>query len=474
MGVYRSPLMGAAIWRHAWRASIVALCIGIASCRGLPRPLEVSARDYARAENDVAGLDARAEEALAAEGKALIEIERSKGFGQPVSPVLQSRAIDVYYATTRQRSGRKEVSQFYGVDRIRKPAPAEYGIVTVNIPAGHQKGVVERPWSVFTVELKENVQKHVMLVSVRPQSKETLLAQLDGALREQGTVFVYVHGYYNSFADAARKTAQMAADLNIGVPVMFSWASQDRFRGYFDDQESSRDAIDYLADFLDDIQARKSAKKIHLIAHSMGNEVLTQALKIIANRNAGKPPAHRFAETILAAPDVDTGVFVSAVDLVKTISARVTTYVSSSDLAMMASNYFRRSSFRAGDSKPEPVVIEGVDTVDISAVSNDWLGHDYATSNQSVLRDLWSVVQGMPADKRGLTAAFNNRKARYWIFGTGAQKGITGAPPPAGSRESAAPPRHDECHAAAGHSYAFIALSAATLSMVSGIDCSTK
>ena len=323
---------------------------------------------------------------------------------------------------------RKSVSSTGWIEYASRRPPST-GIVTVNIPVGHQKGIVERPWSVFTVELKENVEKHVMLVSVRPQSKETLLGQLDGALREQGTAFVYVHGYYNSFADAARKTAQLAADLNIGVPVMFSWASQDRFWGYFDDQESSRDAIDYLADFLDDIQARTSAKKIHLVAHSMGTEVLTQALKIIANRNAGDARARHFAETILAAPDVDTGVFISAVELAKTICARVTTYVSSNDLAMMASNYFRKSSSRAGDSQPEPVVIEGVDTVDINAVSNDWLGHNYATSNQSVLRDLWSVVQGTQADKRGLTAAFNSRKARYWIFGTDIQNGTEGGAP---------------------------------------------
>jgi esterase/lipase superfamily enzyme len=429
MTVWRGSASVSSVRRYAWCASIVVLCIGLASCRSLPPRLERSVKDYARAEKDAASVDAQAEGALVAEAKTLSDVERSKGFGQPASPKAQGRAIDVYYATTRRRSGRREVSQFYGVDRIRKPAPAEYGIVTVNIPAGHQKGMVERPWSVFTVELKENVEKHVMLVSVRPQSKEALLGQLDGALREQGTAFVYVHGYYNSFADAARKTAQIATDLNIGVPIMFSWASQDRFWGYFDDQESSRDAIDYLADFLDDIQAQTSAKKIHLIAHSMGNEVLTQALKIIANRNAGKASAHRFAETILAAPDVDTGVFLSAVDLAKTISARVTTYVSSSDLAMMASNYFRKSSSRAGDSQPEPVVIEGVDTVDISAASNDWLGHNYATSNQSVLRDLWAVVQGTQADERGLTAAFNSRKARYWIFGTDIPKATEdGAP----------------------------------------------
>ena len=116
MAVCRWSVIASAVTRYAWHVSIVALCLGMASCRSLPRQLELSARDYARTEKDVAGLDAQAEEALVAEGKALIEVERSKGFGRPVSPVAQSRAIDVYYATTRRRSGRKEVSQFYGVD----------------------------------------------------------------------------------------------------------------------------------------------------------------------------------------------------------------------------------------------------------------------------------------------------------------------------------------------------------------------
>ena len=417
MTVFEFPsTVTAAIMRTGWRVTMLALSVGMASCRAtLPQPLELTARDYARAEEGVSALETQVDNALIAEGRTLEEIEQSKGFGKITRPVAQSRAIDVYYATTRRRSGRREVNQFYGVDRIRRPANADYGIVTVNIPPEHQKGNVERPWSVFTVELKENAEKHVMLVSVRPQTKESLLRQLGLAVQEQGTAFVYVHGYYNSFADAARKTAQIAMDLNMGVPIMFSWASQDRFWGYFDDQESSRDATDYLVEFLDDIQAITSAKKIHLVAHSMGNEVLTQALKIIANRGGGAP-AHRFGETVLAAPDVDTGVFVSAVELVKKISDRVTTYVSSKDLAMMASHYFRKSSQRAGDSDPEPVVIDGVDTVDISRVSNDWLGHDYATSNLSVLRDLRSVLQGTRADRRGLTTAVNSQKARYWVF----------------------------------------------------------
>jgi len=383
------------------------------SCATLPTKW---AQDYARTENDVASLEAEADKALLAENSRVAE--SSKGFGQRVSPVGQSRAIDVYYATTRRRSGRTEVNRFYGVDRIRKPAVAEYGIVTVHIPPVHRKASLERPWSVFTLELKESVEKHMMLLSVRPMTKELLLHELNMAVHEQGTLFVYVHGYYNSFSDAARKAAQIAVDLDIAVPVMFSWASRDTFWGYFDDQESSRDASDYLATFLEDLRERTTATKIHLVAHSMGSDVLAQALKTIASRHEGTL-VYRFSETVLAAPDVDAGVFSSAVDLAKLISDRVTTYVSSSDLAMRASHFFRKGSYRAGDSEPQPVVIDGVDTVDVSSVSDDWLGHDYVTANWSVLRDLASVFHGTQADKRGLTAAFTIEKARYWIFGPG-------------------------------------------------------
>src|SRR5262245_4342653 len=129
MAVCRWSVFASAVRRYAGHVSIVvALCLGVASCRSLPPKLELSAKDYARAEKDVDALDARAEEALVAERNASIVFEREKGLGRPVSPIAQSRAIDVYYATTRRRSGRKEVSQFFGVDRIRKPASAEYGI----------------------------------------------------------------------------------------------------------------------------------------------------------------------------------------------------------------------------------------------------------------------------------------------------------------------------------------------------------
>lgn len=336
------------------------------------------------------------------------------------SPAGAGKAVEVYYATTRQRSGQPGPNLFYGTKRISKSDPLELGMVTVNIPHDHAPGRIERPFSILTVEFKEVADKHVMLIGLKPGMKsDEYYPSLQNALRKKNEeAFVYIHGYWNSFADAARKTAQIANDLKIEmVPIMFSWASQNTFYGYLNDGEAARDAVDFLYDFLWDMNTQTNVKKIHLIAHSMGNEVLTQALKALSTRPLPNGRTYPFSELVLAAPDVDEGVFFSAVKAARKICVRTTAYVASNDLAMVASHLLRSTSYRVGDSRPEPFVFEGVETIDVSNANNDWLGHGYITSNRSVLQDLFSLLEGKQVSKRfGIDEAQTSKGGKYWKF----------------------------------------------------------
>ena len=339
----------------------------------------------------------------------------------PARPIASGKAVPMYYATTRQRSGQPGgPNSFYGTERIKKPNPVELGIVVVNIPPQHETGRSERPFSIFTVEFKEVAAKHVMLIGLNPGMKpDDYFASMRNDLQDHNQeAFVYIHGYWNSFADAARKTAQIAHDLKTEmVPIMFSWASQNTFYGYMDDGEAARDAVDYLYDFLWDLNTQTNVKKVHFIAHSMGNEVLIQALKALSTRSLPNGRIYPFHELVLAAPDVDEGIFFSAVKAAQKICVRITAYVASNDVAMIASHWLRSTSYRVGDSSPEPFVVAGVQTVDVSNANSDWLGHGYITSNRSVLQDLYSILEGKEVRKRfGILESKTSTGKIYWKF----------------------------------------------------------
>jgi hypothetical protein len=95
------------------------------------------------------------------------------------------------------------------------------------------------------------------------------------------------------------------------------------------------------------------------------------------------------------------------------LSGRITLYESSNDRAIRASKAIHGNP-RAG----EPLlVIPGVDTVDASAISTDFLAHSYFSDNWPLLSDIYSMLafDKAPAERFGL-AEMTDARGRYYAF----------------------------------------------------------
>ena len=163
-------------------------------------------------------------------------------------------------------------------------------------------------------------------------------ARLRAAVRadSQKAALVFVHGYNVSFSDAALRTAQIAADVGFPGPAIQLLLLRGELVGYVADQANARNSARYLARFLHDVATRTSATHIHVIAHSMGSEVVSRAAELL-DRD-GFDPAVRFDQIVLAAPDIDRRVF--ADDILPRLARHargVTVYASSADRALQAS-----------------------------------------------------------------------------------------------------------------------------------------
>lgn len=167
-------------------------------------------------------------------------------------------------------------------------------------------------------------------------------------------------------------------------------------------------------EFLKGIAQESGARRVHLIAHSMGNLVMTQALaQLVEDRDETGMP--EFDQILLTAPDIDAGLFQNRIaPLLLKSGRRLTLYASTNDWALVASNSFRLGEVRLGEDIPRAVGLAGIEAVDASSIDTSFLGHSYFGEKPDVIRDIAAVFRGEPRERRKLFRWGPSRE--YWAF----------------------------------------------------------
>jgi esterase/lipase superfamily enzyme len=329
----------------------------------------------------------------------VIDIERGKDYA----------TVQVYYATDRAFTGETErASDVYGIKR----GGLSRGIAHVSIPRLHRIGNVEAP-SVLRFEFREDPEKHIVLLRVLPQRQRDFYAKLreSVARSRKHEAFIFVHGFANTFADAAKRTAQIKYDLAYDGPaILFSWPSLGSAKplSYTADEAAAEWATSHFRDFLLELAQNSGAQSISVVAHSMGNRILARAFERLPE---SQQP--RFAQVVLTAPDIDVDVFKELAQAIRKPAGHVTLYVSKNDEALRISKSVHGGIPRAGDSSESVLVLEGIETVDVSKVDTSFSGHSYIAENRTVLSDVYCLIRGgAQAARRCRLVAHGG----YWEF----------------------------------------------------------
>jgi esterase/lipase superfamily enzyme len=226
--------------------------------------------------------------------------------------------------------------------------------------------------------------------------------------------FVFVHGFNVSFESAVYRTAQLAYDLSFdGAPILYSWPAKEGLASYPTDLNNSDWTVEHLRTFLEQVSAQSGAQTIHLIAHSMGNRALANALARLASNPVQNRP--HFNQLVLTAPDVDASVFRGLAAQFQPLVSRATLYASSKDEALAASRALQGYQ-RAGDTDPTVVIVPGMDTIDVSNVDSNLIGHFYYGENRSVISDLRYVLEGLLPSARATLEPRSSSDGAYWRF----------------------------------------------------------
>ena len=202
------------------------------------------------------------------------------------------------------------------------------------------------------------------LVAQRDAAAEAFRIKLVRQLKltPRKDVFIYIHGYHNTFDDAAFAMAELWHFLGrIGVPIIYTWpAGYPGIFGYTYDRESSEFTVYHLRQVLGFISSFPEVERIHLIAHSRGTDVAVAAMRelTIAARAAGIDPLKKYKihNLVLAAPDLDTQVMTQRIggDKLAMSVNRFTIYSSPADKAIgFASKLFESPRGRLGTLEME-------------------------------------------------------------------------------------------------------------------------
>lgn len=324
--------------------------------------------------------------------------------------------LPVYFATDRELTQSAGPQDRFGAARGNK---IQYGICQVSIPRDHRIGEIESP-SWWRLQFKPDPEKHIVILSADLKTNTDFFGSLSTQLKaSKDGMLVFVHGFNVTFDDAAKRTAQLAFDLNFSTPIFFSWPSNGKVQAYVADQENAEWAQDDLRQFLNDLLNRAPDKKVFLLAHSMGSRVLMRAIAGLIHENPER--AKRLTAIMLAAPDIDVGIFQRDIAPVVATIGRVPTtiYASSKDLALDLSEELHQYR-RLGESGDNLVIVKGIDTIDASAIDHDGvIGHSYFATERAMIDDLHEILfAGLPADNRsGLVKMTKDHGSSvYWAF----------------------------------------------------------
>jgi esterase/lipase superfamily enzyme len=310
-----------------------------------------------------------------------------------------SGAHSIFVATTRAAA--KRPSQVFDGDRSDTLSFAE---VDVTVPAAHEVGKLERP----RAGAKVNPAKHFAATNValfRSDSafRDALAADI---ARNGGRAMVFIHGYNTGFDKAVYRATQVAHDARYpGTPVLFTWASAGTVVDYVYDNNSATMARNQLLDTLR-LVASAGAKRIDIIAHSMGNWVTMEALRQAAaagDRNFGG----RLGDVVLASPDIDIDVFKSQLRDYGPPDRPFIVVTSAKDRALNISGFIAGRR-RAGDyADAKDMASYGVIVADLTDVeAGDGLNHTTFADNPVMVRMLGARLtdaDGLGENEKQLT-----------------------------------------------------------------------
>lgn len=255
------------------------------------------------------------------------------------------------------------------------------------------------------------------------QFMSTLHKAMSGGKKTDTLVFI--HGFNVSFMGALEAGALLGHSLRVKDPeedrerrvnvVVFSWPSDGAavpLMSYYSDREDARVSGPALAraflklrDFIKEMDRTDYCeRRIHLVAHSMGNYVLRNGLQALIAKDRDSL-VRLFDQIMMAAPDEDDDTFEheTKLRLLPRIGRQVTVYYNPTDRALLISDKTKANPDRLGSDGPRlvdllPKKVVPVDCRVVARGADKWVHHGYFLRSEAMQRDMEAVMSDTAPD----------------------------------------------------------------------------
>lgn len=161
-------------------------------------------------------------------------------------------------------------------------------------------------------------------------------------------------------------------------------------------------------------------QRIHLLAHSMGNYVLQNALGRLWEFSPGDHLPRIFDQVFMCAPDVDDDVFEPGkpMERLPQVAQAITIYHNAGDAALRISDYTKSNPDRLGQrgaARPQ-LLHQKISQVDCASMVSGLTQHSYYT-NGRVTDDIRRAIEQRGPEQRGLQPVGTSGKAWKMVAG---------------------------------------------------------
>ncbi len=339
-------------------------------------------------------------------------------------------------------------------ERFNKGGPQCFRVGTAEVALTGKDPRKDDNWSVGQTELFPEE-----LVSTMPQGEKLGSAALFEELRallkqEPRDVMIYLHGFANSFEKSVARAAALQEIYSTGTQkilvVLFSWPSNGQIQpawNYFSDREDAEAsgiamgrALKRLVEFLTELRTedqeavlaarrqggvpkpadlKQCTRRLHVLAHSMGNWALRAAVRKFIELNGGRT-TRVFDCAFLMAADEDNDALQQAMKLKRLdeLANRIFVYHANNDVALTISDRTKGMPDRLGSDGPQnlDLVSERVFAVDCRKISDTGSvahgRHQYYRLRAEVIGDVQATLADLPQEERGWRVTV--RPGRSW------------------------------------------------------------
>ena len=273
---------------------------------------------------------------------------------------------------------------------------------------------------VFPENLKPTASKFDTDESKSILGSHSVFANLrDDMTQNERDTLIFIHGFNVSFNGGIRAASSMVQNFSgkeidnaTGINVsLFSWPSDGLMVPWLSYASDRRDAaasgpafargLLKISQFLRSLRGRDACnQRVHLLAHSMGNYVLRNALQTMISETAGRLP-NLFHHIFLVAPDEDDDAFEVDYKLrrLPEIGKWIHVYFNRQDTALSISDRTKGNPGRLGaDGARLPFQLPGrVTQVDCTRVVHGVVEHSYYLETPAVVNDIAAVLSGTDA-----------------------------------------------------------------------------